>query len=84
MSCSQLHGPNLHAQPADTVFARSDTAATINFIAQFCAVSVRKRRLLISVSGADAREAIQTETAVLGDTDEVEEASVIFQKTKMN
>ena len=33
---------------------------------------------------SDAREAIQTQMAILGNTDEVEETSVIFQKTKMN
>jgi len=29
-----------------TVFARSDAAATIYFITQFCAASIRERRLL--------------------------------------
>ena len=31
------------------VFAQSDTAATIYFIAQFCVASIRERRLLNSV-----------------------------------
>ena len=44
------------------------------------------RCLLISVSGVatDAREAIQTEMAILGNTDEAEEPLVTFQKTKLN
>ena len=33
-----------------TVFARSDTAATIDFIARVCAAFMRERRLLMPVS----------------------------------
>ena len=35
--------------PVHTISARSDAAATIYFIAQFCAVSIRERRLFNSV-----------------------------------
>ena len=44
----------------NTVFARSDTAATIYFIARVCAAFIRERRLLIAVAAREAilREAI--------------------------
>ena len=43
----------------NTVFARSDAAATIYFIARVYAAFIRERRLLIPVA---AREAILRET----------------------
>ena len=42
----------------NTVFAQSDAAATVYFIAQVCAAFIRERRLLIPVA---AREAIHRE-----------------------
>ena len=48
-----------HYTIVTTVFARSDAAATIYFIARVCAAFIRERRLLIPVA---AREAILRET----------------------
>ena len=44
---------------SSTVFARSNAAATIYFIARVCAAFIREQRLLIPVA---AREAILRET----------------------
>ena len=44
LSCALVE-LNLH-----TVFARSDAVATIYFITQFCAASIREQRLLNSVA----------------------------------
>ena len=55
----------MHILTRTTVFARSDTVATIYFIARVRAVFIRERHLLISVA---AREAILRETVNIIDT----------------
>ena len=58
LTLCHLYHPN-HVAMVTTVFARSDTMATIYFIAQVCAVFIQERHLLIPVA---AREAILKET----------------------